>query len=478
MMDNKYIPVADQSWSEAEKMLDKHFKKKRMIVIFFSIVIPSLIVGISLMIGHSKKISENNIVSSVQTTVSSTTSIENSETLNNTLKSEENNSVKSNTNSNQPVPVQINKHNKSNKSDLQNDLSASTNSGENKSVSNRTYLQSENIPGSKNSSELNSNSYNHREEQSPFAGNKSYSNENNPETIALLNPVFASTEYNSTLYYLNEGFNTHLGKDPGVSKIGWEATLYGGVNYIQKNLSVDNDWNNYLMHRKNEEEPVVAPFVGMSISGNINSLGFNFGLEFSQYGEKTNYYPYSNQSTYITNSDWLFYQRSIVDTDTAYVIGNQLLFETTYLRLDSSYVTITDTIEEYKYDQKIAETNGPTRIYYVEMPIEVSYRVSKGKLGLGFSGGISPAMRVQENGYYLRPDGRGVESLSEMKTFRTFLFNARLSVDLFYRAGDRINLVLRPQFRTNLNSVFKDDYGVNQKYYTSGVLFGVSYMLN
>jgi hypothetical protein len=262
------------------------------------------------------------------------------------------------------------------------------------------------------------------------------------------------------------------------SQIGFEVMMYGSVQRVDKTLSTTKDWDNYIMHRKNEEEPILTPSIGIAFIANRNSFSLSLGAEYSMYGEKTNYYPYSNQITIIGDSDWQTYLLHLVDTDTAYVTGNQWYIETPFTRLDSSLVQSWDTLEEYKYDKRIAESNGINKFYFIEVPVEVSYCITKGRAGFGISAGISPGMLVHEKGHYLRSDGRGIESFQEIQTFRKFMMNARLSADFYYRLGARTKLVMRPQFRTNLNSVFKDEYGIKQKYYSTGVLFGISYMLN
>ncbi len=83
-----------------------------------------------------------------------------------------------------------------------------------------------------------------------------------------------------------------------------------------------------------------------------------------------------------------------------------------------------------------------------------------------------------EKGNYIRTDGRGIESFDEIKTFRKFMLNARFGIDFYYRISARTKLMLRPQYKANLNSVFNDSYGITQKYNSTGVQFGISYMLN
>jgi hypothetical protein len=263
---------------------------------------------------------------------------------------------------------------------------------------------------------------------------------------------------------------------PGCN-VSWELSFLGGAHRVSKTLETKNDWDNYLLHRKNEEESVILPSLGVSLAAVIKSMTFSVGAEYAVYGERTNYYPYSLQPTYINRSGWQTYLTNYVDTDTAYVTGNQYFLQSIVQRQDSAFVTESDTIEEYKYDQDIASKNGVNRIYYLEIPLEVSYCFTRGRTGFGVSGGVAPAILTVQRGHYLRTDGRGIESMEDIKTFRKFTLNARLSADFYYRFSARGKFVLRPQIRSGLNSIFEKSSGINQRYYSTGVLFGVSYLL-
>jgi hypothetical protein len=207
-------------------------------------------------------------------------------------------------------------------------------------------------------------------------------------------------------------------------------------------------------------------------------FSISVGAEYSSYGEKTKYYPFSIADSIATNGMWQSYITSYTDYDTAYITGNPYILSTILQRQDSSYVIQNDTMQVSKYDQEIAKRNGVNRISYIEFPVEMSFCFTQGKAGMGITGGLSPSLLISQKGNYLRRDGRGIESFSEIETFRKFMLNARLSADFYYRFSGRAKLLVRPQIKSNLNSVFDNKYGVNQKYYSTGILFGISYMLN
>lgn len=498
MIDNRNIPDADQSWTAAEKMLDRHFRKKRLLIWFISLVIPALIAGFLMMNNPFTKTSDENIVytneSALTADKSDLTTIDKSSSTNNSLSDTKVERNHININSSQkeisgsPVEASvISPPLRHKNSDIK---FSSTGKGETSLSPKPEVIESNPIVKPEvesvidNIVVINSSVTNSIIPDSDINLPAGYFNDQTDSKkveqneIAMVNPIIidnidVKSEYSTSDF--------SWPKQVGVktrTHVSWEATVYGAAHFVNKTISISNDWNSYLQHRKNEEEAIMTPSLGLALTANHNSLSFSIGAEFSSYGEKTNYFPYSNQQVITDNSSWNTFTIDVIDIDTAYIWGNQRLIETIYQQLDSTFVFEQDTLEEFMYDKKIAETNGINRFYYVEVPVEVSYIISKGKAGFGVSGGLSPGWMVHQKGYYIRPDEKGVDALTEIKSFKKFMVNARLSVDFYYRLGGRTKLVIRPQFKTNLNSIFKDDFAVKQKYYSTGLMFGVSYMLN
>jgi hypothetical protein len=464
MMNDKQIPELDQSWSSAEKMLDWHFRKRRFLLIFFALILPTLIGGALYVYSHKgpeKNAESNMVVSNVPGS-----GIETAVKINHASSLKENAHHELSVNSSLIKPSQSEFFANNNKpalfitGDKKNQHSKNTNPAR---ESEKTITDELVKTNTMNTFSKTANSdYDFREREFLlFADIKNES-------------AFATSRKDhelTSVYPPSNNKKLH-------SIIGWEAGVYAGLMYVHKSISHAPDLDNYYQHRKSEEETVIYPTTGVSVSAAYKSFIFSFGAEYSVYGEKTNYYPYSNQQTVTNNSLWQTYLSSYIDTDTAYVMGNQLFLNTVLQRQDSSYITHSDTVNEYKYDKDIAARNGYNRFYYFEIPVELTYYVTKGRLGFGFSGGISPAWLIEERGNYIRSDGNGLDSFGEIKYFRKFMMNARVSADIYYRISSRVKLQLRPQLRSNLSSVFNSDFPVRQKYYSGGVLFGVSYFLN
>lgn len=535
MIENNNIPDANQSWNAAEKLIDKHFRTKKLRRILLFISVPTLILlGLFFIPAKKNPDYKQNLSNEIQQSPGSAKSINqadeiktkstiDSNSINNPLASDKNTTdqvgLKSNINNNswansttvvsaKQVATKENVSNSNSKINKEN-LNDEGKSVNQKSTSNQTsnsnleavsaVVNTQTLNTSKANTIHSENSVKHKNEMDLVVTPKNNKADNTFETrtaynqpadniketdlmltsgIKLLNTFASSLPVKSKLENAEEKSWLKVIKNSHNNPLAWEASLTGGIHSISKSLELNSDWNNYLLHRKNEEDAIVAPSIGIAVSATYKSLSLSMGVEYAAYGERTNYYPFSIQPTITETSGWSTFITNYVDIDTAYITGNQLLLQTIRQIQDSNFVVVRDTIEEYKYDEEIAKTNGINHSYYLELPIEISYCLNRGRVGFGISGGVAPAMLTTQNGHYLRTEGKGIESLSDIKTFRKYLFNARLSADFYYRFSGKAKLVLRPQIRSNLNSVFENDYGVKQKYFSTGVLFGVAYMLN
>jgi hypothetical protein len=560
MNDNKNIPDANQSWLAAEKMLDRHFRTRKLIRIAASIVVPAIIIGFAFWFSNHKNETAIKHTSDNQGQVANNSNpITNSINLNEEKSlshSSDKTNIDANASANQNNNINLNKDNTnftqspgqkpslSVKSNKENSISpapaSKNNSGLMASKSSSLYNEKmpvdESISSNRNTSKtkssinsvskatasasgistinLPSNSPSislagHKKEGSQslsgkkhksilqsknnkvFGSSKDNSFNSNLEPIEIY-PAVASVEQISLLRNYEGEILVPSGQletnerswpkpfmqTPSQNHISWEASVYVGAHSINKRIQGSNDWQSHLNQRKNEENSIITPSIGLSVSATKKLFTLSMGVEFSTYGEKTNYYPYSLKDSITSNSSWQTFISNYTDTDTAYITGNPYFMQTILQRQDSAIVISQDTIETSQYDKLIAERNGINRIFYLELPIELSICFSKGKAGFGVSGGISPALLVSQKGNYLRRDGRGLESFSEIKTFRKIMVNARFSADFYYRFSGRAKLLIRPQIKSNLNSVFENSYGVKQKYYSTGVLFGISYMIN
>ncbi len=560
MSDNKNIPDAKQSWLAAEKMLDKHFRTRKLIRIVASIVVPAIIIGFvfwfsnhnndtaikhtsdnqgqvannsnpianSINLNQEKSLSHSsenmNIDANASGNQNNTTNLnkentnstqshssqpsisakENKESNNSSAPASKNNSgimaLKSSSlnNAKMPVDESISSNRNTSKTKFSaNSVSKATASASGISTSNlpsnspslslvghkKEGLNT--LPGKTHKSNLQPKSYNGIGSSKINSFNSTLESPGIYPAVASVEQISLLKNYESEIVVPSGQLETNekswpkpLMQTTSRNHISWEASVYVGAHSINKSLQGSNDWQSYLSQRKSEENSIVTPSIGLSISATKKLFTLSIGAEYSSYGEKTNYYPYSLKDSITTNSSWQTFLSNYTQTDTAYITGNPYFMDTILQRQDSAIVMRQDTIETSQYDKLIAERNGINRLTYIEIPVELSVCFSKGRAGFGVSGGLSPALLISQKGNYLRRDGRGLESFNEIKTFRKIIVNARFSADFYYRFSGRAKLLIRPQIKSNLNSVFENSYGVKQKYYSTGILFGISYMIN
>lgn len=249
----------------------------------------------------------------------------------------------------------------------------------------------------------------------------------------------------------------------------WFAGVYGVAYQTSKTLSAPYpDWVN---RRKAEELRSVGYGAGLEVlTTSKTNWTFGFGLEYAQYGEKTNYSAYSYRPV---TEDSLLWSYLYDNTDTLYVSGNQVfLRDLTPNIIDSVSTVVTDTVIRFTSDASVAAKNGRAQWTYIELPVSIGYTLKKGKWGFGINGAIVPAMLSQTGGYYLLPDETGSTTLSEISSTNRFMVSVRLGLGVEYALTNRWYLHLDPQWRRQLVAVYSGN-SIDQRYSAVGAMMGV-----
>ncbi|NNK73848.1 MAG: outer membrane beta-barrel protein [Flavobacteriaceae bacterium] len=117
------------------------------------------------------------------------------------------------------------------------------------------------------------------------------------------------------------------------------------------------------------------------------------------------------------------------------------------------------------------ESSIDQQLGFIEIPLEMEYKITDKKLGLSVIGGMSTLI-LNENKVYSSLQGVRNE-LGEASNINSTSFSANLGMGMKYKVSKRINLNLEPVFKYQLNT-FKDTSG-NFKPYTIGVYTGFSF---
>ena len=470
-------------WPEAEKLLDNHYKAKRKRRAILWFITALTIIGASIYF-ISDRHENNTVVSEAGKQIDA--QVKNNLTGTNTisqddLKIQSNESVNNNTNSSNsniqtaPLPT-------TEKQKIKNEKN--THSAE-KLKSTKTNLKSASIVGSSLAISTTENS--NQVSQQVVVENKSTLIETTPgesrnllidnSAIASLSaPVFDGLKVNKVSFQNVTTRNTQI-KEPKISGgAEYRFDVLAGANLMTKDISGYSDLTTEGKRNAGESD-VITPQLSLEVSRVTEKYSIALGLNYIQYGEKVNYDPSMQTKIAIDNSYWNTFTTNVVDTDTNYVYGFVYLSEQTFQRLDSNYVTQTDSLDQTVINNNILKSTGTNVISYVEMPVSVSYYFGRKKFRYGVSAGVSAGMLVYSNGYYLNNSGTDVISIRDEKLFKKVIFNGQVGLDFRYCLSAKTHILFRPQYRMNLDSIIKEGTGFNQRYSSFGVSAGVSVLI-
>ncbi len=293
---------------------------------------------------------------------------------------------------------------------------------------------------------------------------------------SLSSPLFAGIKVGKVSFQNAATHNSSV-KEPKISGAAeYRFNVLAGANLMTKEIS--GYVNPTTEAKRNDgESNVITPQLSLEVSRVTNNYSIALGLNYIQYGEKVNYDATNQIKIAIDNSYWNTYTTNVLDTDTNYVYGYVYYSQQTIQRQDSSFVNQTDTVEQTVVNGNILKSTGTNVISYVELPISVSYYFGKKKFRYGVSAGVSAGILVYSKGYYLNNAGVDVININDEKLFKKIIFNGQLGLDFRYCFTPNTHFLLRPQYRMNLESIFKDQGGPSQKYSSFGVSAGISFLI-
>ncbi|RNC88223.1 MAG: hypothetical protein ED556_03300 [Winogradskyella sp.] len=119
----------------------------------------------------------------------------------------------------------------------------------------------------------------------------------------------------------------------------------------------------------------------------------------------------------------------------------------------------------------IATGNLEQRFGFIEVPLEVEYRLVDKKLGVNVSGGFS-TLFLNENEIFADINGQST-SIGEANNLNDTSFSANFGVGVDYSLTDKININLEPKFKYQLNT-FNNTSGDFRPFFI-GVYTGLSF---
>jgi len=246
-----------------------------------------------------------------------------------------------------------------------------------------------------------------------------------------------------------------------------------GLFNVSKTLSASTN-QDYIDRRIAEEKATNYASWMLGAKVQYQRFAINTGVELNKYGEKVTYSNWLFGNTNKVTNSYNYSTDSITTVSNYYVQGNQ--FDQTNIQVSTDSTLVSDTASVY--GQKSADVNGinsKTMISYIEIPLVVEYEAIKTKrFSVAVRTGVSVGFMSQKRGFYLDKTQEEFRDLNSITTFRSTVWNARLGADFNYFIVPKTSVFIRPEYRTNLQSIFKTEAGIQQKYRAFGVMIGLS----
>jgi hypothetical protein len=246
-----------------------------------------------------------------------------------------------------------------------------------------------------------------------------------------------------------------------------------GLFNVSKTLSASTN-QDYIDRRIAEEKATNYASWMLGTKVQYQRFAINTGVELNKYGEKVTYSNWLFGNTNKVTNSYNYSTDSITTVSNYYLQGNQ--FDQTNIQVSTDSTLVSDTASVY--GQKSADVNGinsKTMISYIEIPLVVEYEAIKTKrFSVALRTGVSIGFMSQKRGFYLDKTQEEFRDLNNINTFRSTVWNARLGADFNYFIVPKTSIFIRPEYRTNLQSIFKTEAGIQQKYRAFGVMIGLS----
>ncbi len=223
-----------------------------------------------------------------------------------------------------------------------------------------------------------------------------------------------------------------------------------------------------------EGSPIHSNFVANTKSGNVNlsyglavsyqvsrKLSVRSGVHRVDYGYNTDEIRFSSSltastSTLIDNIDYDTNSRTLVVESQASRGAEQ------NVALDANEVTAPSPAREGRMVQDFG---------YLEVPVELHYRLLDRKVGINVIGGVS-SLFLTGNSVTLVADNTST-AMGEANNLNEVNFSTNLGLGLFYRVTPKMQVNLEPMFKYQLNT-FSDAAG-NFQPFSLGVYSGLSF---
>lgn len=237
----------------------------------------------------------------------------------------------------------------------------------------------------------------------------------------------------------------------------FSLSLYASPAISQIKLKADNGFDEYINLRRDNESPALSWSAGADIRVHWKQWFVQTGLNYSVYKNNKNY-NYNYQVTDSANSYFNY------DTIWVWIYDPPNLEYPVMVGIDTVWVLV--------YEDINVKNNGINEWSYLEIPVLVGYQFNHRKFGFEFATGISMGFLLKSKGSLPKfPDVEGMEELE--KDINQTMFNFLLQVGVSYQIVNGWSVIVQPYYKQNLQSVFENNYPIDQRFRAFGLNFGV-----
>lgn len=228
------------------------------------------------------------------------------------------------------------------------------------------------------------------------------------------------------------------------------------VNFNSKELSAKfPEYNSYLKQRNDNEELKMGHSFQLTLSYYfLNNLFIESGLKYNKINEQANY-----------TLDKVVSEKTIYDsTIIGYKVGPTGDPEPIY--------NITERVE-----QDIQSTSYQSRNHYhfISVPLFIGYQIDLNRWSYYVKGGVSAEILAKSSGKIKSFDPSKELDLNSTENpfLSTVYFNFEIATGLGYQLSEKYIITVEPTYRTNISSITKSEYSLNQRFESIGINAGL-----
>lgn len=269
-----------------------------------------------------------------------------------------------------------------------------------------------------------------------------------------------------------------LRESPGYSikKYQWSVEVFHQHLF---NRSVYNFKNNEFVY---ENDNNISCGHSFGVSAQVSN--FNFSLQTGISSTFLSSFP-EYKYTYYTFDTTLLTQiipGGYYELDTIFILNLDTLLitgDTAWIVLtDSTFIPQKDTVTVQQVNaHKNQSKKRASNVYsYIEIPLIAGYKFKHGRFGLTLRAGVIAGILTSGKGNIPSPYSEfGTSPLSSNLTTKRLIFSGYTGFEFSYYLNKTLQVTASPFYRFTLGSVLKNNYPVEQKFYSYGLKLSCRY---